>query len=306
MKAVVYRQYGTPDVLQLEEADKPAPADNEVLIKIFSSTVAAADWRMRKADPFIMRLINGLLKPRKVNVLGFELAGKIEATGKGVERFKEGDKVFAFSGIKFGANAEYICLPETGSTRTGMVELMPTNASFEQAAAIPAGGLTAITFLRDKANIEKGKKVLIYGASGCVGTYSIQIAKHFDAQVTAVCSTKNIDLVKGLGADKVIDYTKEDFAESGEKYDIIFDAVGKITRTHSKKALAKSGVYISTKQIAKFNPHDLILLKGLYESGNLKSVIDRTYPMQSTAEAHRYVEAFHKKGNVVINVQGDI
>lgn len=305
MKAIVYRKYGTPDVLHLEEVEKPVPKKNEILIRISATTVAAADWRMRKADPFIMRLMNGLVKPKKVNILGFELAGDVESVGKDVKRFKKGDRVFAFSGFGFGTNAEYICLPENGSTKNGMLELMPGNASYEEAAAIPAGGLTAITFLKNKANIKKGQKVLIYGASGSVGTYSVQLAKHFGAEVTAVCSTKNIDLLKSLGSDRVIDYTEDDFAESDQVYDVIFDAVGKTSRSHSKKVLAKNGTFISTKQIAKFNPEDLFFLKNLCEEGKLIPVIDKTYPFNKIPDAHKYVEKFHKKGNVVINVKHD-
>ena len=302
MKAWVYDKYGAPDVLHLDEVDMPTPKDNEILIKIFSTTVAAADWRMRKADPFIMRLMNGLTKPKKIRVLGFELAGEVESIGKDVTRFKKGDYIFAFAGLGFGTHAEYICLPENGSTKTGIVEHLPAGSQFRFACAIPAGGLTSLFFLKEKGNIENGKKVLIYGASGCVGTYAVQIAKYYGAEVTGVCSTKNIVLVKSLGADHVVDYTKEDFSDGQYEYDIIFDAVGKTSRSSGKKVLAKDGIYVSTKQMATFSLKGLHLLKKLYENGDIKTVIDREYSFEDMPEAHRYVEGFHKVGNVVVNV----
>jgi NADPH:quinone reductase-like Zn-dependent oxidoreductase len=299
MKAVIFKRYGGPDVLELTNIDKPIPKDNEVLVKIYATTVTAGDWHIRKADPFLTRFIAGLFNPTKVKILGFELAGVVEEVGKDVKSFKKGDSVFACCGFKFGAYAEYKCLPEND-----LIVLKPSNMTFEQAAAVPIGGLTALRFLR-QGGVKAGQSLLIYGASGSVGTFSIQIGKYLGAEVTAVCSTANVDLVKSLGADKVVDYTREDFTKLRTRFDVIFDAVGKTSRSACKNLLKPGGKYISVSNLPKKNPNDLLFLKELIESGKLKSVIDRKYTLEQIREAHVYVEKFHKKGNVVINIFGN-
>ena len=305
MKAIVCTRYGSPEVLQLKEVEKPVPKNNEVLIKIFATAVTASDCIIRgfklpawSVIGIMMRLVVGFTKPRNP-ILGMVLAGEIESAGKDVKRFKGGDQVFSINVMKFGTYAEYICLPENE-----VIALKPSNLTYEQAAAIPYGGMIALQYLK-KGNIQNGSKVLIYGASGANGTAAVQLARHFGAKVTGVCSTTNLELVKSLGADTVIDYTKEDFTNREERYDFIFDAVGKrkSSKFDFKKVLAPNGKFISVDDGSpKFHTEDLILLKELVEAGQIKPVIDRRYPLEQLVEAHRYVDKGHKKGNVVVTI----
>ena len=296
MKAVVYEKYGTPDVLELRNIVKPIPKDNEVLVKIYSTTVSAGDWHLRKADPFVARLFNGLFNPKKVKILGFELAGIIEEVGRKVTNFKIEDSVFASCGLKFGAYAEYKCLPQDD-----LIAIKPSNMTFDEAATVPIGGLTALGFLK-KAGVTTGQNILIYGASGSVGTFAVQLGKYFGANVTAVCSTTNVNLIKSLGADNVLDYTREDFTKQETRFDIIFDAVGKTSKSACKNLLKPNGRYVSVIGSPDKNPNDLLFLKRVIESGKLKTVIDRRYKLEQIREAHNYVENHHKKGNVVVKI----
>lgn len=299
MKAIICTKYGPPNVLQLQNVEKPKPKKNEVLVKIHATSVSTGDCRIRGFNsPLLfwipMRIILGFRKPRKP-ILGVELSGEIEDIGTDVTQFKKGDQVFALTELNLGGYAEYTCVHESG-----LIALKPTNVTYEEAAVIPFGGTSALHFLR-KGQIKKGQRVLIYGASGSVGTAAIQLAKYFGATVTAICSSSNFELVTALGADNVIDYMKEDFTKQGEHYDIIFDAVGKYKKSLCTDALMPNGKYVSVNgMMAKVSKEDMNLLKQLVETGKLKPVIDRTYRLEEIAEAHIYVEKGHKKGNVSI------
>jgi NADPH:quinone reductase-like Zn-dependent oxidoreductase len=330
MKAVVYTEYGTPDVLQLTEVEKPAPKANEILIRIHATSVNIGDiWarNFKEMTPskFTMplplwlpsRMYFGLTKP-KINVLGSEFAGQVEAIGKDVKRFRKGDPVFGYRGQRMGANAEYLCMPEDG-----LVAVKPANITYEEAAAVPYGALTALSLLR-KANIQRGQKVLIHGASGSIGSAAVQLARYFGAEVTGVCSTPRLEFVKALGADKVIDYTREDFTKNGETYDLIFDILGKSSFSKCKDSLKQNGIYLlasfKMKQLFQMlrtsrrsgkkvicalsseNLEDLKFIKKLVEEGNIKALIDKRYPLAKTAEAHRYVETGFRTGSVIITL----
>jgi NADPH:quinone reductase-like Zn-dependent oxidoreductase len=320
MKAIVYTQYGLPEVLQVKEVEKPIPQNNEILLSVKATAVNSGDVRLRKADPFAVRFFLGLLKP-KINILGAVFSGEIESVGAAVTLFKVGDQVFGHTDMKFGAYAEYKCFPEVGS-----LAIKPNNLTHTEAAVIPFGGTTALHFIK-KANITQGQKILIVGASGAVGSAAIQLAKSFGAIVTGVCSTRNIELVKSIGADNVIDYTTEDFTQNGETYDVIFDTVKTISVSRSLKSLNQNGIMILSAAgisemfqglwismtsnrkvitgVINHKAEDIIFLKELIEAGKFKPVIDRIYKLEQIVEAHAYVEKGHKKGNVAIEVSAN-
>ena len=324
MKAIVNTKYGSPDVLQLKEVEKPTPKDNEVLVKVHATSVNAGDWHLLRAKPFLMRLMGyGLLKP-KHTILGSDIAGRVEAVGRNVKQFQPGDEVFGNTAkYGFGGFAEYVSVPENA------LVLKPTNISFEEAAAVPQAAVVALQGLRDKGQIQKGQKVLIHGAGGGIGTFAVQIAKAFGAEVTAVCSTRNLDIVRSIGADHVIDYTQEDFTRNGQRYDLILAVNGYHSISDYKRALNPEGVYVMTggsnsqmfqamligplisrtgrqkmgNSAHKPNQKDLIFMKELLEASKVKPVIDRRFPLRDVADAIRYLEEGHAKGKVVITVE---
>jgi len=317
MKAIVYTTYGSPDVLQLHEVEKPTPKDNQVLVKVHAASANPADWHLMRAEPFLARLANGLLKPKNTR-LGADVAGRVEAVGRNVTQFQVGDQVFGCLPLnELGGFAEYVCAAEE------LLALKPANLTFEQAAAVPLAAFTALQGLRNKGQIQPGQKVLINGASGGVGTFAVQIAKSFGTEVTGVCSTRNLDMVRSIGADYVIDYTQADFTRNGQQYDLIFDAVGNRSVSDFKRALSPNGICavagftnlsrlfqvmllggkkIGLMETAKANQKDLVFIQALLEAGKVVPVIDRCYPLREVADAIRYLEAGHAQGKVVITM----
>jgi NADPH:quinone reductase-like Zn-dependent oxidoreductase len=301
MKAIVWTRSGPPEALKLREVEKPVPKDNEILVKIQASTVTIGDAIIRKIPRLILAPVGLLFGFKSKKITGHEFAGVVEAAGKDVKLFREGDEVYGTTtGLSGGGNAEYVCVPE--EWKMGVVAKKPSAITFEEAAAIPIGGMTALQILK-KGDIRPGQKVLVYGASGAVGTYAVQVARYYCAEVTGVCSGANLEMVRSIGAESVIDYTKEDFTGNGEKYDVIFDAVRKIRSSRCKGSLKESGCFLSARSPTKELTEYLESLTELVEDGKLRAVIDRRYPLEQTAEAHRYVDKGHKKGNVVITVE---
>lgn len=325
MRAAVYRRYGPPEVVRIEDLPKPVPGDDEVLVRVCATTVAAADWRLRRAAPVFVRLMNGFWRPTKALVLGIEFSGTVESVGRAVTRFRAGDEVFGSTGFRFGAHAEYLCMPENGQLAG-----KPANMPLDEAAAVMFGGISALHFLR-AARVGAGQRVLVYGASGSVGIFAVQLAKHLGARVTAVCGTGNVELLRSLGADEVVDYTKEDFSSAGRVYDVLFDAVGHSGLRRSLRALKRGGPYVQCGAakhtlpilggmilgaltswtgaakviggVARATPDAQAFLKELIEAGRLRTVIDRRYPLDQIAEAHRHAEAGHKRGHVLVLVE---
>ncbi|MBN1265155.1 MAG: NAD(P)-dependent alcohol dehydrogenase [Anaerolineales bacterium] len=328
MKAIIWTKYGSPDGLKLKEINKPVPGDMEILVKVHATTVTAGDYEMRSLKfPFWlrlpMRLYVGLLRPARVSIIGQELAGEVESVGRGVTQYKPGDRVFGATGFRTGTYAEYVCLPEVPDDAEGVLALMPANVSYEEAAAVPTGGLEALHFLR-KAAIQPGHKILINGAGGSIGTFGVQLAKLFGAEVTAVDSAGKLDMLRSIGADHVLDYTKEDFTQNGQIYDVIFDVIGKSPFLRAIRALNPGGAFLMANpkfsrmilgglvskltgkrvifEMNKQEKEDLVYLRNLVEEGKLKTVIGKRYPLEQMAEAHRYVETGAKQGNLVITL----
>jgi len=317
MRAAVYRRYGPPEVVRIEDVPKPVPKDNEILVRIRATTVSAADWRFRRPNPFLIRVMNGLWRPKKIKILGTEFSGTVESVGNKVTRYAAGDQVFGLPGLAWGAHAEYVCMPESG-----VLAERPKNLPFEDAAGVLFGGLTALCFLRGR--VQAGSNVLVYGASSSVGTSAVQLAKHFGARVTAVCSTANLELARKLGADEVTDYLREDYAQAGRVYDMFFDAVGKSSVRRSMSTVKRGGYNVQASLAPAWNlgamwmsltgsakpvsgiirptSEDALELKKLIEAGKFRPVIDRRYSLGEIAEAHRYAEAGHKRGNVLVIV----
>jgi len=305
MKTIVCEKYGSPDGLVVKELDVPIPKDNEVQIKIYATSAIIGDTRIRRTDPFLVRLVFGLINPRKNLILGLEVSGVVSAVGKNVKKFKIGDSVFALTGFGLGGYAEYICLPETVKAGTqekkGLIALKPDNLSYEESAVVPAGCLTALKNIQ-KVKIEKNMKVMVYGASGSLGTYFIQLVKSFDVEITAVCSKKNFELIRSLGADKLIDYITENIYERNEQYDIIYDAVMKMNKKRLRHLLKEDGVYLNNSGLPPIVENDLTIIKQKIEDNKIKPIIDRNYVIDDIREAHKYVDSGHKVGNVSITI----